>query len=558
MSVDNRTIINDCEATTGWTGDDAVTAQTGTGAFYEGSTSLSWQASNADEQMHTTQDSVGAGTFSVDWSDSTLYLLVKDNLGNTAANGGVQFVIGDGTDLIGYDVGGNDAAGVLLPTYFQSYKLDVSVVVTTPGAFTNFAGTEANLDQTACTQIGYGSLHLAKAAGPSDNVFMDCFRYIANDSYALTINGGTAGTPETMADVQGDDVTNGWGMVGNPIGSQYLFFAPTEWGNASTIAEHAFAASNEQWYWLGDNGGGHAVGAGHFIFRVTANATDAGSFIATNVVIVNTGTGANFDCSNADIDVLEIDGCTMVGLATFVGPVAGGTSRFVTDTKFLQCGTVTHSGASMNGSSISDSAVSADTGALYYNTNSDPNGEMDNMLFVAHATVLHHALEFGTTAPLTMTLTGWTTEDFSASDAVNNSTFLFPDRGSDVTWTVNIVDGTGNFSYKKLRATDTVVISVSVGVQIKVQDQATDPIENVRISMYLTSDDSEILNADSNASGITAGSFSGTTPASIYWRARKGSAADSPKYIARSGVGTVTSGGFDLLVTMQENPNNNA
>ena len=157
MSTDNRTVINDCEAVTGWTGDDAVTAATATGEFYEGSTSLSTQLSDTDEHMYTTEDSVNTGTFSLDWSDSTLYLLVKDNLGEAFSAGGVMFVIGDGTNRVGYDVGGNDAIGIPLKTYFQSYKLDVSVIVTTPGTFNAFAGTEANLTQTACTQIGYGS-----------------------------------------------------------------------------------------------------------------------------------------------------------------------------------------------------------------------------------------------------------------------------------------------------------------------------------------------------------------------------------------------------------------
>ena len=490
MSTDNRTVINDCESTTGWAGDDAVTLISDTGQHYEGSNSLSTQLTNADEHMYTTQDSVGASTFSLDWSDSTLYLLVKDNLGNSAANGGVQFVIGDGTNRVGYDVGGNDAPGCLLSTYFQSYKLDVSVIVTTPGSFATYAGSEASLSQSACTQIGYGSLHLAKASGAVDNVFMDCFRYIANGSYALTINGGTSGTPETMADVQGDDVTNGWGMIGNPLGDQYLFFAPTEWGNASATANHYFEASNEQWYWLGDNGGGgHSVGAGNFPFRVIGNATDTGLFRITNVVIVNTGTGSDFDCSNSNVNTLEIDACSFSGLASFKAPASGGTSRFCTNTLFASCGTVTHGGADMSGCQILTSAVSADTGALVYNITADPDGEMDDMVF-SKGTNAHHAVEFGTsapnsgTSPTSMTLRGCTFTGFNASDAQNDSTFLFPDTGSDVTWTLNLVGCSGNFSYKKARSGDTVNIVVDpVTALVNVNDNTGADLQNARVIM---------------------------------------------------------------------------
>ncbi len=508
MSVDNRTIINDCEANTGWTGDDSASTDTDAGSFYEGSTALTWQAGAASEQMSTTEDSVGATTFSLDWSDSTLYMLTKDNLSEGFSTGGVQFVIGDGTNITGYNVGGNDAAGIILPLFYSSYKLDVSVVVATPGSFTDHAGTEASLDQTQITAIGLGLNHTADAMGPSDNTTMDCFRYIANDSYALTINGGTSGTPETMTDVAGDDVTNGWGMVSNPLGSQFLFFAPTEWGEASASADHYFTASNEQWFWIGDNGGGHATGVGHFIFRVVGNATDTGSFVIDGVVIVNTGTAAALDLSDTDIDTLEIDLSTMIGLSTVAAPSAGGTSRFCTNTSFLQCGTITHNGADMDGCSILESTVAADTGALVYNETSDPNGEMDNMTFSIGGNA-HHAVEFGTSAPATMTIPGMTTTGFNASDANNDSTFLFPDTGSDVDWVLNLPGYAGNATFKKVRAGDTVDLVVDpVTFTVNVQDEAKAALEGARVVLFAGTTGN--LNAEAAITSITRSTTTAT------------------------------------------------
>lgn len=564
MSVDNRTIINDCEATTGWTGDDAVTVVSNAGEFYQGSNGLSWQASDSDEHMYTTQDSVGAGTFSLDWSDSTLYLLVKDNLGEAYATGGVQFVIGDGTNVIGYDVGGNDAGGIPLATYFQSYKLDVSVQVASPGANTAFAGTEASLSQTAITQVGYGCNHLAKANGPSDNIFMDAFRYIANGSYALTINGGTSGTPETMADVQGDDVTNGWGMVANPLGDQYVFFAPTEWGESAASADHYFEATNEQWYWLGDNGGGHAVGATHFPMRVIGNATDTGSFKLTNVTIVNTGTGAEFDCSSTNVDTLEIDACTMVGLASYDSPAAGGTSRFCTNTLFQGCGTVTFTGADMSGCSILDSTVAADTGALFYNVTADPDGELDGCTFNL-GTNLHHAIEFGTSAPnsseatTSMTLRNCTFTGFSASDNVNNSTFEFPDTGADVTWTLNLVGCSGNFSYRQVRVGDTVNIVVDpVTTLVNVKDATGADLSGARVLVEAGSGAGDLPFEDS----VTITHV--TTTASVSHTAHGMTAgdkvtirgADQIEYNGVFVISNVTTNAYDY--TMASNPGVNA
>lgn len=533
MSVDLRTIINDCEANTGWAGDDTATPVNDVGSFYEGSNSLSTQLSNVDEHMYTTQDSVGAGTFNLDWSDSTLYLLVKDNLGKAFSAGGVMFVVGDGTNRVGYDVGGNNAPGLLLPTYFQSYKLDVSVVVAAPGSFATFAGSEASLNQAAATQIGYGSNHLAKAVGAVDNVFMDCFRYIANGSYALRINGGTSGTPETMADVQGDDVTNGWGMVGNLIGDQYLFFAPTEWGEPTANADHYFEASNEQWYWLGDNGGGHAVGVGNFPFRVVGNATDTGSWKATNVVIVNTGTGVDFDMSNENVDTIELSGCTMLGLSTISSPSAGGTSRFISNTIFFQCGQITHNGAPTNGCSVLESTVAADSSALVYDETSDPDGEIDNMTFSRGANA-HHAIEFGVNSPTTMTVRGMVNTGFNAANDANDSTFYV--RRTSGTVTINIVGGSGNFSYKSDGAT-VVIVEDPVTLTITVQDSQTGtPIEGAQVDIVEGSSFTGGASVSITRSGSTA-TVSHTAHGYETGNRVRIFGADQPEYL---GVRTIT------------------
>lgn len=123
--------------------------------------------------------------------------------------------------------------------------------------------------------------------------------------------------------------------------------------------------------------------------------------------------------------------------------------------------------------------------------------------------------------------------------------------------TINVTNG-GDSPSVRLANGATVTVNASVSVQITVLDVNNDPIQDVRVSMYRISDGLEILNEDTNASGIADGIFSGTTPANIKWRCRKGSSADNPKYITRSGVGVIPSTGFDLLVTMDENPNNNA
>ena len=481
MSIDNRTVINDCEGNTGWSGDDTANAISTAGSFVEGSGGLATQLSNADEQMNTTRDSVGATTFSLDWSDTTVYLMVKDNLTNSYANGGMQFVVGDGTNVIGYDTGGNDAVGFPISLFFASYKMDISVHVASPGTSNAYSGSEASLSQSAITQIGYGSLHLAKAVGSTDNVIMDCFRYIANGSYALTINGGTSGTPEGMADVAGDDITSGWGIVNNPLGSQYGFFAPTEWGEATANADHYFEADGEQWFWVGDNSGGHVIGAGNFPFRLVANATDTGSWIVKNTVIVNTGARAPFDMSHIDFNTIEMSVCSFTGLGAISAPSSGGTSRFLISTVFSDCDQVTHNGADMSGCSVLTSNVAVDDGALLYDETADPDGEMDNMTFSKGAAA-HHAIRFGTNVTASITLRGIDFTGFGSSDDANDSVFRFDATGGSLN--LNLVgcthDGSGFTVDDAAGVTVTVVVD-PVTTLIHVNDNVGADLQNARV-----------------------------------------------------------------------------
>lgn len=156
------------------------------------------------------------------------------------------------------------------------------------------------------------------------------------------------------------------------------------------------------------------------------------------------------------------------------------------DCVFAQCGQITltaagTTGADIAGSTIQGSTVAADGNALVWNVNADPDGELDNTTHTK-GTAAHHAIQFGASSPLTMTLRGWTTSGFNASNGQNDSTIYLADRGSDVTWTINVIGGTGNFSYKKARAGDTVNIVVDpVTTQITVRDAADAPIQNARV-----------------------------------------------------------------------------
>lgn len=532
MSVDNRTMINDCEATTGWAGTDAVAVITDAGQFYEGSSSLATQYSNTDEQMNTTEDSVNGGTFSLDWSGSTLYMLIKDNLGQTQASGGTRFVVGDGTNLVGYGVGGNDVTGLSLPTFFNAYRLDVS----NSAAFSALAysGSEASLSKTAITQIGYGGNHLAKAVGAIDNAFMDAFRYIANGSAALTINAGTSGTPITLSTVASDDVTNGWGLVSNPQGSQFNIGGPIEWGDSGTGSSY-FDQADAQIYM-----DGVGIATGNLSMALISNATGTNLFKLDNCVLISIGTVSSWDFSTANSNTMEITACQFVDAGTIAFPVAGGTSRLVSGTKFVNCGQVTVSTLTFTGNSFSGTTDA--NGAILM------SASLTDCAFVSDGT--GHAIYITATGTYTLT------DVFYSGYGATTSTDAVVYNNSGGAVTLNITGGDAPTYRNGAGASTTVNISVAVSFEAVDKDDVA--INLCQVSAYLVSDNSVVILQDTNVSGIASTSFSGTTPADIYYRYRKSSPGDT-KYEHISGFGTIASGsGLTVKRSMTVDTNNNS
>jgi hypothetical protein len=496
MSIDNRTDINDCEddnqtfATTG----GALGTNTAAGNLFEGAASVQVLHSNVYDDTYTTTDS-GGTSLNLNLSDATVYMLIKDDGVDTDSVAGMQIVLGDGTDRIGYTTGGSDATGVPIRRQFYSLKLDGSDAAANPGTADVdhhvFAGVEANLDFTAVSVAGYGSLHSAKALGNVANTWIDAMCYIANDSYALTINGGTSGTPETMADVVADDEGGlltglGYGgLVGNPLGSLYFFVGPTEWGNPSTVADHYFTADGEQWFWVGDNQGGRALGSTHFPFRLTSNATDTGSWVVTNTSIVNTGTRAQFLMNDADFETIEMDGCSFTGLDTIGLPTASGT-HFTTNVIFTDCGQVTNNGADMTGSSVLVSNVAADTGALLYNETGDPDGTLDNMTFSMGGNN-HHAIDFGTSVTSDITLRNMEFAGFGTVEDGNDAALRFLAASGTlncnlVGCTVDGATATDANLFKDDAAGITVTLVFDpVTVTVHADDENGDDLQNARV-----------------------------------------------------------------------------
>jgi hypothetical protein len=284
---------------------------------------------------------------------------------------------------------------------------------------------------------------------------MDAFCYIANDSYALTINGGTIGTPETMTDVQGDDVGGlltglGYGgLVNNPKGSEFGFFAPTEWGNATNVADAYFTANDEQWFWIGNNQGGHAVGATHFPMRIVGNATDTIDIKWTNVIIINVGTRAEFIAGDADVNVMQMDAVSFTDVGTIAFTVQSPGSRFVDNCIFNNCDQITFSSIDADNCTINGSIDP--NGAVLWSTTAADIENQDNFTYISDGTGHGIYINLNTASTTTYNISGYEVSDYDGTGAgpgggsTGNELFLI-DNALDGDVIINVTDGVGTFN----------------------------------------------------------------------------------------------------------------
>ena len=77
-------------------------------------------------------------------------------------------------------------------------------------------------------------------------------------------------------------------------------------------------------------------------------------------------------------------------------------SSVMTSCTFRGCNAITAPGSDLSFSKVLEPTVAADASAVVWNVNADPDTDMNDMEY-SKGTNAHHAIEFGTSSPLTMT-----------------------------------------------------------------------------------------------------------------------------------------------------------
>lgn len=175
----------------------------------------------------------------------------------------------------------------------------------------------------------------------------------------------------------------------------------------------------------------------------------------TNVSIESLGTQSKGTFEMKAAADVNFDGCVFKGMGAWTCLSSGA----ILNSTFINCGQIDSGGADFSGSVISGYEGTSDTAAFVWDVNSDPNTKTDGMTFTK-GTASTHAIEFGTTSPTTMALTGIDFSGYNASNGQTDSTFYIARTGGTVT--INVTGCTGNITYKSAGAT--VVINSNVTV----------------------------------------------------------------------------------------------
>jgi hypothetical protein len=481
--TDRRTEINDAENSAEWSTDGAQLNNTSlSGLVFQGTNAISVQHSNADEATYATQDS-GGTNLNLNLGADVVYVLVKHNLTDGYSNNGAQVMLGDGTDRIGYAVGGNDAIGMPLSTYFSTYRLGTNQAQGTPGNHHVYAGTEANLSFTAVTQVGYGSMQTSKAQGNVANTFIDRITYAGNGERALEVTGGTSGTPFDTDDIVSADVSAGMGMTSNPNTGQYLHCSHnTTWGDDTTAGtdDLYFTVSDEVWTIYSDNGGGRQVSTGTWYWgQASASITE---FKMTSCTILtsnqNVGGAINWIMTGAAIhddpaDVLEFTDCTFNDLQSIEFPTTApglGNSWFMLRCIFNACGQMDFGRADIDDCSFIGKTTNGQ-GAMRLDEIQSGLQQYTNLEFTsagAGAFSDNHAVHITPTGagPFTYNFDNWTFTGYAsdAGTATDRAVYINP-ATSSANITINVLNGGTTPSIREAAGyTGTVTINNNVTV----------------------------------------------------------------------------------------------
>lgn len=438
--TDVRTLLNDADSITNWTGTVAALLFTADPDPVEATGHVGFPVSNQTAVQFVTIPST-------DFTGKIIYAWAL-GLGamDTLVNGGIGITVGDGTNRVSYHLSGSDTAVFRHnsgnPTY-QCLILDQSSL---PANSTVNAGSAAALNWAAITQVGIQFKTLAKAKGGSQNCWIDAIKLLdtsLNNGAALSITGGTSGTPGKFSEIAADDAltTSGkaYGVIrqlgagvfgvqgplrfGESTGTSSSWFQDSD---VSVVFEQRGLTTSRYKIFITDNGTGTTT------FRLGVKVGTGSTAVGSNGVSIQAATGVGWDFDAAtDTDATDV----FIYGSTFSGAIGGVKLR--TGHEFIGgvisgSGTVEPNGATLVNTNI---VGSTSTRALLWDINLETNGRLDGTSYSMGAS--GHAIELGPNTPASITFSGISFTGYGAAGTTNAA--VYNNSGKSIT--INIVGG---------------------------------------------------------------------------------------------------------------------
>jgi len=283
------------------------------------------------------------------------------------------------------------------------------------------------------------------------------------------------------------------------------------------------------------------VGTGTFIntallgFTIIDDGSNTTEFILGNKIgvsgvegctirVQNTNQLAKYfiDASDTDVDNFKLYGSTFLDAGTITLP-ADATEVEVLNCNFESCAQVLASTCTIEYCNF----ISANSQALKI---TGITNNVSNCSFIS--------------CPYGVEITTANTYDFVGMKFTSNTYDI--DNTSGGTVVINKDINSDPVTY-----TGSTTIQASVDLTVNVVDKNNDPIYQAQVAIYKNSDKTELMNEDTDILGEATQPYTGSTPLDIYVRVRK-SSVGTTRYISYSTTGAITSGGYNLKVTLLE------
>jgi len=374
-------------------------------------------------------------------------------IGNLSDTNAIQIFLYDGTNTAYY-----------YWDKFQSYEGGWAQAI----IYTGDTADSGTVTKSSVTRIGMRFVTVSKPRNVPANAWFDAWRY--GDGYYAT--GGTSGDEITLDTIAAVDLTNAYGIVTKEVNGSISLRGDLQIGNGSTTTW--FKMDNEEAFYVEEQ-----VNTG--LYKFAGNGAGCRIDIA-DATLKSAGTAAKdaFDFDASETNLLTF---SMVDTKlTRADQVTFKSAQVATGNIFGGCGQITHAAADMDDCAVSGYEGTADTSALIYNVNADPDGEMDGMSFTK-GTAATHAIEFGTTSPLTMTIRDIAFSGYTNTVA-STSAPLHIKRTSG-TVTINAIGCTGITAdgYKTAGATVVIVID-PVTVQVTTLDETGAALGSCEVALF--------------------------------------------------------------------------